>query len=275
MKKLLTILSILLLVVNVFAQQKTYKGKVYDGITYEPLSGASIYNMNTQKFAFTDKNGAFSMNLSLNDTLVISKSIYRQLVVTVNKQIFYGMEDFFLYYKATMLKEVNIIAINPSYEGFKKDIVTLELPEYYKRVEDTKLNEFQKANATYKPDGNLLALGGKMTTSPITYLYDKYSRKSRMDRLYNEMVSYEEEIDRIQDKYNREIVSNLTGLQGEELMNFMMYCRFGYYDLVRMSDEEIRSKIISKFYEYQYNNIQQGETKDEYQEEEINFKVKE
>ncbi len=266
---------------NVFAQQKTYTGKVYDGITYEPLSGASVYNMNTQKFAFTDKNGVFKMTVSLNDTLVISKSIYRQLVVAVNKQIYYGMEDFFLYYKATMLKEVNIIAINPSYEGFKKDIVTLDLPEYYKRAEDVKLSEFQKANAAYKPDGNLFSLGGKMTSSPITYLYDKYSRKSKMDRLYNEMLSYEDEIDRIQDKYNRKIVSELTGLQGDELMNFMMYCRFGYYDLVRMSDEEIRSKIMSKYYEYQFDNIK-GEdnnpTKEdgvENNEEEFNFKVKE
>lgn len=275
MKKLLVTLSLMLIIVSVFAQQKTYTGKVYDGITYEPLSGASIYNMNTQKFVFTDKNGTFTIKLSLNDTLVISKSIYRQLVVEVDKRIFNGIEDFFLYYKATMLKEVRIIAINPSYEGFKKDIVTLELPDYYKRVEEIKLDEFQIANATYKPDGNLFAMGGKMTTSPISYIYDKYSRKSRMDRLYNEMISYEDEIDRIQDKYNREIVGNLTGLQGDELMNFMMYCRFGYYDLVRMSDEEIRSKIMSKFYEYQYNNIQSGEKQENNQEEEINFKVKE
>lgn len=272
MKKILTTIIILLFIVSVFAQQKTYTGKVYDGITYQPLSGASIYNMSTQKFAFSDNNGSFTIKLSLNDTLVISKSIYRQLVVCVNKQIFYGMEDFFLYYKATMLKEVKIIALNPSYEGFKKDIVTLELPDYYKRAEDVKLSEFQKANATYKPDGNILSLGGKITTSPITYLYDKYSRKGKMDRLYNEMLSYEDEIERIQDKYNRDIVRELTGLQGDELMNFMMYCRFGYYDLVRMSDEEIRAKILSKFYEYQYNSIKDGE---EGEQEEINFKVKE
>lgn len=240
---------------SVQAQQKKYSARVFDGITYQPLSGASVYNANTQKFAFTDKNGRFEISLSLNDTLIISKSIYRQLVVTIDQKLFYGYEDFFLYYKATMLKEVTIIGINPSYEGFKKDIVTMELPEYYKRAEDVHLTEMQKANAAFKPNGNILSLGGQVTMSPISYLYDKYSRKGKMNRLYNEMLSYEDEVERIQHKYNREIVSELTGLQGDELLDFMMYCRFSYYDLVRWDDEQIREKIRSNYFNYQYDKI--------------------
>ena len=235
MRKWFVIFGFLLLVPFAYGQRKTCNGRLFDGITFQPLIGASVYNMNTQKFAFTDKNGQFSIMVSLNDTLVISKSIYRQLVVTVNDKIYSGLEDFFLYYKATMLKEVTIFAINPSYEGFKKDIVTLELPDYYKRVEETKLSEMQKANAVYKPNGNI-----------------QFSRKSKMNRLYQEMLSYDDEVERIQDKYNREIVSELTGLKGDELLQFMMYCRFNYYDLVRMSDEDIKAKIKAKFYDYEY-----------------------
>lgn len=239
----------------VFAQQKKYSARVFDGITYQPLSGASVYNMNTQKFAFTDKNGRFTIELSLNDTLIISKSTYRQHVAVIDQKLFYGFEDFFLYYKATMLKEVTIIGINPSYEGFKKDIVTLELPDYYKRMEETQLSEWQKANAAFKPDGNILSLGGKVTLSPISFFYDKYSHKGKMGRLYNEMLDYEDEMERIQQKYNRELVSEITGLQGDELLNFMMYCRFNYYDLVRWSDAQIREKIRSNYFNYQYDKI--------------------
>lgn len=262
MKKWIFILGMVLSVMLGYSQQKQYVGRVFDGITFQPLSGASVYNVNTKKFAFTDKDGKFSIPLSKNDTLVISKSIYRQLVVGINDKMYLGVEDFFLYYKATMLKEVNIIAINPSYEGFKKDIVTLELPEYYKRVEDTKLSELQKANATYEPNGNLLSLGGQMLSSPITFLYDKYSRKSKMNRLYNEMVANEEETERIQDKYNREIVHKITGLEGDDLIDFMMYCRFSYYDLVRMDDETIRSTIKAKFITYEYDRIINEEKKE-------------
>ena len=154
-----------------------------------------------------------------------------------------------------MLKEVTIIGIYPSYEGFKKDIVTLELPDYYKRMEESQLSEWQKANATFKPNGNILSLGGNVTLSPISYLYDKYSHKGKMGRLYNEMLSYEDEMERIQQKYNRELVSEITGLQGDELLDFMMYCRFNYYDLVRWSDAQIREKIRSNYFNYQYDKI--------------------
>lgn len=249
------ILGILGCLMVVQAQQKKYTARVFDGITYQPLSGASVYNVNTKKFAFTDKNGRFEINLSLNDTLIISKSIYRQLVAVIDQKLFYGFEDFFLYYKATMLKEVTIIGINPSYEGFKKDIVTLKLPEYYKRVEDVNLSEMQKANAAYQSSGNILSLGGKVTMSPISFLYDKYNKHAKINRLYNEMLSYEEEVERIQQKYNRELVSELTGLKGDELLDFMMYCRFSYYDLVRWSDGQIREKIRSNYFNYQYDKI--------------------
>lgn len=258
MKKFLTIVAIVAICLSVQAQQRKYSARVFDGITYQPLFGANIYNVNTKKFTFSDKNGHFEITVSLNDTLIVTKSTYRQLVAVVDKDIYYGLEDFFLYYKATMLKEVTIIGLNPSYEGFKKDIVTLELPEYYKRAEDVKLTEMQKANAVYKEGGNILSLGGKITMSPISFLYDKYSRKSKMNRLYNEMVSYEDEVERIHNKYNREIVSEITGLAGDELLNFMMYCRFSYYDLVRWSDEQIKEKIRTQYFNYQYDKISNG-----------------
>jgi hypothetical protein len=76
-----------------------------------------------------------------------------------------------------------------------------------------------------------------------------------MGRLYNEMLDYQDEMERIQQKYNRELVSELTGLQGDELLDFMMYCRFNYYDLVRWSDAQIREKIRSNYFNYQYDKI--------------------
>lgn len=256
MKKLVLLLLLSVVFLPTRAQQKEYRARVLDGITYTPIIGANIYNVSTKKFAFTDANGFFTITLSLNDTLFISKSIYRQLYVIADKKIYYNtVEDFFLYYKATMLKEVRIYNLNPSYEGFKQDIVTMRLPDYYKRAEDVHLSEFEKANATYKQGGNLLSLGGSVTMSPITYLYDKYSHKAQMQALYNEMVSYQDEVERVQEKYNRKIVSELTGLKEEELLKFMMYCGFSYYDLVRWSDGQIRAKIHSKYIDYQYDII--------------------
>ena len=248
---------LLVLMTGSYAQRNPYSARVFDGVIYQPLEGASVYNANTQKFAFTDKTGRFTIQVKENDTLFISKSSYRQLVFVVNKNVLQYKDDIFLYYKATMLKEVRIIAINPSYEGFKKDIVTLKLPDYYKQAEDVKLTEWQKANIKYSenPNGNILSLGGTATMSPISFLYEKYNRKAQMQRLYNEMTSYEDELDQVQEKYNREVVHNLTGLEGDELLDFMTYCHFSYYDLVRWDQETIVSQVKNKFFNYQYNKL--------------------
>lgn len=60
---------------------------------------------------------------------------------------------------------------------------------------------------------------------------------------------------RLPSKYNRELVSNITGLEGDELMNFMMYCRFGYYDIIKMTPEQIIMSIRIKFNEYEYYKL--------------------
>ena len=246
-----------MLTIGSYAQRSSYSARVFDGVTYQPLEGASVYNVNTQKFAFTDKSGRFTISVKENDTLFISKSSFRQLVFVINKKVLQYKDDIFLYYKATMLKEVRIIAINPSYEGFKKDIVSLKLPDYYKQAQDVQLTEWQKANIKYgeNPNGNLLSLGGTATMSPISFLYEKYNRKAQMQRLYNEMSSYEDELDQVQEKYNREVVHELTGLEGDELLDFMTYCHFSYYDLVRWDRENIAAQVKNKFFTYQYEKL--------------------
>lgn len=70
-----------------------------------------------------------------------------------------------------------------------------------------------------------------------------------------ELNDLREEVDMVPVKYNREMVAELTGLSGEELVDFMMYCRFSYYDIIRMSSEQIRQSILKYWTDYQYYKI--------------------
>jgi hypothetical protein len=70
--------------------------------------------------------------------------------------------------------------------------------------------------------------------------------------LYQELVDSQEEVDRLPLKYNRDLVSSLTGLQGEELLNFMTYCKFSYYDLIRWTPEFIVLQIQKRFNDYEF-----------------------
>ena len=251
MKKLFFFLLAFLLSQALSAQTISFKGTVYDAVAYIPVKAANILNFNTGKYQFTNAEGVFIMNVSLHDTLIISTSTYRQKMVIIDEKMYKkGHEDILLYHKAFMLQEVRVVALNPTYEGFKRDIANAKLPDSYKNLEGVHLTKEEKFNATYKEEPNILkntAIG-----SPISFLYSKFNKHEKTKRLFYEMQGYGDEVQQVPIKYNREIVSKITGLSGKDLMEFMVFCRFSYYDLVRWDSNEIISAIRYKFSEYQY-----------------------
>jgi hypothetical protein len=234
---------------SLFSQRNSYKSRVYDGINFIPIEGVNIYNITTEKFTFSDEKGNFAIDVKVNDTLVFSKSIYRQMMVVMTReQLAKNAEDYFLYYKAIMLKEVSVLALNPTYEGFKRDIAAIKINNNFS---DVNLSPDEKKMISEAAKGPNVLRGA--AASPITYLYNRFSKKAKMDRLYREMLTYEDELDNVPQKYNRKIVSDVTGIKDEdELMEFMVFCRFGYYDIIRWTASEIVGAIRFKYNEYQY-----------------------
>ena len=254
MKKTMFTLVLMCTIFIGHSQNKNFSGKVYDGINFFPVEGANIYNASTNKFVFTDDNGYFNIACELNDTLIISKSIYRQMIVVLTDELMKkNSEDFLLYYKAILLKEVNVLSLNPTYEGFKRDLAKIEIPEIYKHISGTELSEQDKANAEYKKEPNVFR--NTPIAHPITALYEAFSRKAKMKRLYYEMMQYEDRLDELPLKYNKEVVKDITGLPDNEILNFMMYCHFSYYDLIRWTPIQIINAIKDKYINYEYEKL--------------------
>ncbi|MDR1757526.1 MAG: hypothetical protein LBR51_01005 [Bacteroidales bacterium] len=262
MKKRWVIFFLICFHTGIFAQRVNYKSVIYDGITYVPVEGANIYNCNTKQYVFSDSQGAFVIPVQANDTLIISKSIYRQQVVAVSAQdISLGIKEYYLFYKSILLKEVNVYYLNPSYEGFKREISHLKLPDAYRKIDGISISAEDKMNAEMLSKGPNV-LRNTPLASPITALYNRFSSKVKMQKLYYEMMQYESEIEKVPHKYNKELVSDLTGLEGTPLMEFMVFCRFSYYDLIRWSETEIASAVKYKFNEYQYYKMTNTNVKD-------------
>lgn len=216
------------------------------------IEGANIYNLNSKKFAFTEKDGSFSILAQANDTLLISKSIYRQTIVVLTQfELENRIDEYLLFYKAVLLREVNVHSLNPDYESFKRDLARVQLPEIYKHLDGIETTDWDRMNAEYAEKGANI-LRNTPLASPITYFYNMFSKKVKAKKLYYEMVEYEDELDKLPQKYSKEIVSEVTGLKGDDLMEFMVFCRFSYYDLIRWSEEQIVRNIQSKFYDYEY-----------------------
>lgn len=252
MKKIAFLAVIIIFHLSLFSQRVDYKSRIYDGITYVPIAGASIYNFNTKSYSFSDEQGSFSIPAQAGDTLIISKSVYRQLMTVLTQEdISLGLNEYLLFYKAILLREVSVHSLNPSYEGFKRDLANIQLPGIYKKLEGIELSAEDKMNAEMATKGPNL-LRNTPLASPITMLYNMFSKKVKTRQLYYEMLEYEDEIDKVPAKYNKELVSEITGLEGNDLMEFMVFCRFSYYDLIRWSEAEVVNAIRTKFSEYEY-----------------------
>jgi len=252
MKKI--IFLIFFLPVFVSAQDRILlKGNVFDGITFFPIVDANIYNFNTKNYCFTDKEGNFEIFVMKGDTIIVSKPIYKQVLIDITQEmIVKNRIEVAVFYKAIILREVNVYALPATYEKFKADFINVTFTDFYKKVEGVNLTQQDLINAEYQTRGGPNLLRNTGFSSPISWLYDRFSKKKKNERLFQELVENQEGVESLPSKYNREIVTSLTELEGEELLDFMTFCKFSYYDLVRWTPEYIISQIKKKFNDYEF-----------------------
>jgi len=231
MKKLIFIFFYL--PVFIFAQEYiNLKNSILDSIHFFPIGNANIYNFDLRNYVFTIKGVNFDFLDNKNNT--------------------------------------DIYNLPETYEEFKREFLNTNFTKDTKNIVDAKLTKEERINAEVAA-GNLTALyninkymklkyasatpgttGVGIVTSPITYLYDKFSRKAKMERLYQYLVDNQEEVYNLSQKYNQELVASLTGLEGEELLNFMIFCKFNYYDLIHWTPEFIILQIKKQYVDYEY-----------------------
>jgi len=216
----------------VFAQEHiNLRNSILDSIKFYNIGNANIYNFDFKNYIFTIK--------------------------TLN----------FEFYEKK--KDTNDYNLPETYAEFKKEFLNTNFTKESKNLIDTKLTKEEKINAIVA-SGDLVAYninkyiklkyvsvtpgttGVGVALSPITYLYDKFSRKAKMDRLYQDLVANLEEVYNLSQKYNQDLVASLTGLEGEELLNFMTFCKFSYYDLIHWTPEFIILQIKKRYGDYEY-----------------------
>jgi len=219
MKKFLFIF--LFLPIIVVAQERIdLKNSILDSISFFPINNANIHNFDFKSYFFTIKG----INLDF-----IEK------------------------------KKDTITCVLPNtYREFKKEFLGIKFNSIYRKIEDASLTQEEIINAKFSQGGLLAFIPGdfgKAVMHPISYLYDKFSRKMKMERLYKELVDNQEEVYNLSQKYNKELVASLTGLEREELLDFMTFCKFSYYDLVRWTPEFIILQVKKRYGDYEYFKV--------------------
>ena len=237
MKKFLGLLILiyatpLLVIAQEPAQQNDpipVRGEVISLETGEVIPYVHIIDQTKSQGTTSNIYGKFAIMIEPTDTLVFSAVGFEKLTIVLAQE---GID----------LKENIQISLAPStYElgtvqihalkdeaGFKQDILNLRLPEEKKITIPNTYEGPRDPNARFS-----------LASGPFSAVQNMFSKEAKEIRKYQEAIKdYPREMT-IATKYNREIVKEITGLENEELNDFMLFCKVPDDFILSANDYEI------------------------------------
>jgi hypothetical protein len=220
MRVLLTIFILILAFActkPVLAQQSGIQGLVMERIGALKISGVYILNKKTGISTYTNELGLFRIGASVGDTLLISKSGYSEL----NLPMLELSDKVFMLQPIIALSEVKVLG------------------QTKKQVLDEIRDQYRKKGSFYAGKPPLLAYFFR----PLTALYElvgKTPAQARRFNSYYEKELQESEIDR---KFSASAINNVTGLDGNDLKNFMILYRPEYQNVAIFDEYEMINYI--------------------------------
>jgi len=207
MKRYLTFFILHFTFLISFAQTDTnlihVNGRVYDPATKTPdLNNFMIVDMETQHGFYGKADGSFSIDINKNDTLVIAVIGYEFVKYCFRDSVKKDRYDILvrLKRKVMQLPEVRIIAPR-DLEAIEKDIQKLG---YNKR--DYEIS------------------GIDALQSPITFLYEEFSRYERLRRHNAQIVNNEKRRNLLKELLSRYVADEIINLTNDEFEHFIDFC---------------------------------------------------
>jgi len=188
-------------------------GKVVDEQTHQPIPGTNIY---TKHYGtVSDIDGNFSFELSPQDTITCSFVGYENTFFTLEDATLSAQIEIAVLLKPSLkeLEEVVVRALMTE-RNFKDAVIAYKLP---------KEKKVQQLPGFYY--GSPKPMKAKAFTSPISYLANKFGQQAKQERHFEKQKIAFRRQKLINAKYNKEIVANITGLYGDELDDFMHFCK--------------------------------------------------
>ncbi|WP_457130525.1 hypothetical protein [Mucilaginibacter sp. UYNi724] len=210
------------------AQQIAIKGAIFKRISSDRLNAVYIMNMKTNKAIYCDNLGGFSIDATVGDTLLFTKTGY-----TPQKQqaSSYGMVVYMQ--PEVQLNEVRIVGQT-------------------KKQELSEVMGVYRSKGLYfdgKPPATIfLPIGG----SPLTGLRELFSKDAKNLRRFAAFSKREVEATEVDRRYNKPLVMRATGLTNGDsttVRKFMEYYRPSFEDLKTWGDYDLIKKIKAQ-YEY-------------------------
>lgn len=217
-------LLLAVMALNGFSQDKPLEGIIFDKDSKERLASINIHDINNHLTVYDNLKGEFNIKASVGDLLVFSRQDYNPDTVKVQSNQPLAV---YLVRTAVQLKEVSVhdSLLTPEQHLAK-------LQDEYAKVYSPSLNPDFWATDPYSGIG-----------ISIDAIWNSISREGRDAAALRAQIERDYEQYTIDYRFNKVLVSRVTGLKGDRLSSFMMRYRPGYYTVKTMTDYEFITMI--------------------------------
>ncbi|ADY50735.1 hypothetical protein Pedsa_0149 [Pseudopedobacter saltans DSM 12145] len=218
MKTTINLLFFILTSFVVKAQESALKGTAYDADSRNKLGLVFVNNLTQKEGEHSRQKGDFSVKAEIGDLVVFSCPGYLSDTLIV--------ED--LTPKMVLLRPALIVLdqVIVTAQGKAQD-----LKEVY-------------SSAYSSASTSILSKNGELS------LYNAFSTQAKQKRAFQKFMDEELNQKVIDQKFNRQLVTDLTKIRGQLLEDFMSYYRPTYSQVAAMNEFELRSYIVNSYNEY-------------------------
>jgi hypothetical protein len=193
-------------------------GIIYDE-SFRPVQSTHVINMDTRAGVVSDSLGIFRIPARVGDTLLFSNIAFRDTLVSARR--FSGNPVIQLRRAYYTLLEARIYPWGATYGDFRKAII--EMPNRQSLGESLGLPRADPDYITFNMDEDFLKSPVFLLTSPVSFLYYNLSRKEKSRRAVYWYEKNREKHEVFDTLTGPENISEITGLSGDDLLEFMAY----------------------------------------------------
>lgn len=221
----------MLCIVEVVAQQppRLLQGAVLEGGTsVARVPNANIRNTRTQQTTATNNLGLFEIRALVGDSLVVSKIGYTPLTHIVGDSTNILIR---LYADNVLIERVDIL----------KKSREAELQDYF--------DGYRRQGLHHGGNPSLMA----HIFNPVSSLYERLSPSGRNVRRFKSLMNYELQATAVDRAFNEYQVNKLTGLEADDLVNFMSLYRPSYQQVESWANYDMQLYIQKSFEQFEKN----------------------
>jgi hypothetical protein len=227
MKAVLNIFLLIIVCSDVkplMAQQNSVQGLIMERSGASRISGVYILNKKSGISAFTNELGLFRIGASVGDTLFISKSGYSELSFPLLE-----LSDKVLMLQPVIsLSEVKVLG------------------QTKKQELDAIKDQYRKKGSYYAGKPPLLAYFFR----PLTALYELIGKTPAQARRFNTYYIKELQESEVDRRFSAYAIQNVTGLEGNDLKNFMILYRPEYQNVAKFDEYAMINYIRSSLQKF-------------------------